>query len=61
MDFRRGVSVITQLHILARHLNFVFEPRCEKTGLGGFRLGHTQTRLCSHRICLEARNLVYRK
>ena len=25
------------------------EPRCEKTGLRGFRLGSTQTRLHSHR------------
>ena len=25
-----------------------FEPRCEKTGLQGFRPGLTQTRLCNH-------------
>ena len=30
------------------------EPRCEKTGLRGFRPGLTQTRLHSHRIKLEA-------
>ena len=31
-----------------------FEPRCEKTGLQGFRPGLTQTRLYSHRRWLEA-------
>ena len=30
------------------------EPRCEKTGLRGFRLGPTQSGLCSHRRWLEA-------
>ena len=30
------------------------EPRCEKTGLRGFRPGPTQTGLGSHRILLEA-------
>ena len=30
------------------------EPRCEKTGLRGFRPGPTQTRLYSHRRKLEA-------
>ena len=29
-------------------------PRCEKTGLWGFRPGPTQTRLYSHRRWLEA-------
>ena len=33
---------------------FSFEPRCEKTGLRGFRPGPTQTRLYSHRRWLEA-------
>ena len=28
----------------------IYEPRCEKTGLRGFRPGPTQTRLYSHRI-----------
>ena len=32
----------------------IFEPRCEKTGLRGFRPGPTQTGLCSHRKWLEA-------
>ena len=30
------------------------EPHCEKTSLGGFRPGPTQTRLYSHRRWLEA-------
>ena len=34
--------------------SFIFEPRCEKTGLRGFRPGPTQTRLYSHRRWLEA-------
>ena len=32
----------------------ITEPRCEKTGLRGFRPGPTQTRLYSHRRWLEA-------
>ena len=32
----------------------IFEPRCEKTGLRGFRPGPTQTGPCSHRRRLEA-------
>ena len=32
----------------------LFEPRCEKTGLQGFRPGLTQTGLYSHRRWLEA-------
>ena len=31
-----------------------FEPRCEKTGLRGFRPGPTLTGLCNHRRWLEA-------
>ena len=34
--------------------DFQNEPRCEKTGLRGFRPGPTQTGLCSHRRRLEA-------
>ena len=37
------------------------EPRCEKTGLQGFRPGPTQTGLCSHRRWLEAWNFGFRK
>ena len=39
----------------------VNKPRCEKTGLRGFRPGPTQTGLYSHRRWLEARNFVLRK
>ena len=38
-----------------------FEPRCEKTGLRGFRPGPTQTGLYNYRRWLEAWNFVYRK
>ena len=38
-----------------------FEPRCEKTGLRGFRPGPTQIRLYSNRIWLEAWNFGFRK
>ena len=41
--------------------NVLYEPRCEKNGLRGFRPGPTQTRLCSHRRWLEACNFVFRK
>ena len=30
------------------------EPRCEKTGLRGFRIGLTQSGPCSHRRLLDA-------
>ena len=33
---------------------FTLEPRCEKTGLRGFRPGPTQTGLYSHRRWLDA-------
>ena len=39
----------------------LFEPRCEKTGLRGFRPGPTQIGQCNHRRCLEAWNLKFRK
>ena len=38
-----------------------FKPRCEKTGLRGFRPAPTQTGLYIHRSCLEARNFGFRK
>ena len=31
----------------------IYEPRCEKTGIRGFRPGPTQTGLYSHRRWLE--------
>ena len=38
-----------------------YEPRCEKTGLRGFRPGLTQTGLYSYRRCLEAWNFGFSK
>ena len=40
---------------------FAYEPRCEKTGLRGFRPGPTQTGLYSHRRWLEALNFGFTK
>ena len=39
---------------ISRVFTGLFEPRCEKTGLRGFRPGPTQSGLYSHRRCLEA-------
>ena len=39
----------------------MYEPRCEKTGLRGFRPGLTQTGLYSYRRWLEALNLGFNK
>ena len=41
--------------------HFTFEPRCEKTGLLGFRPGLTHTGLYSYRSWLEASNFIFRK
>ena len=38
-----------------------YEPRCEKTGLQGFRPGPTQTGLYNHRRWLETCNFGFRK
>ena len=46
---------------LGKLISLTYEPRCEKTGLWGFRPGPTQTRLCSHRRWLEASNFGFRK
>ena len=35
-------------------IDITYKPRCEKTGLRGFRPGPTKTGLCSHRRWLEA-------
>ena len=42
------------LFFLEENCSSSFEPRCEKTGLQGFRQGLAQTRLYSHRGWLEA-------
>ena len=40
--------------IVALSVPFIYEPRCEKNGLRGFRPGLTQTRLYNHTRSLEA-------
>ena len=40
--------------VILTYSQTLIEPRCEKTGLRGFRPGPTQTRLYSHRRLLEA-------
>ena len=61
---RIGADQTWQLHSLSVPLFYEInrfspeaaqnEPRCEKTGLRGFRPGSTQIGLYSHRRCLEA-------
>ena len=46
-------ELINSINIL-RLVALTFEPRCEKTGIRGFRPGPTQTSLHSHRRWLEA-------
>ena len=41
-------------HIIEKNMLPVFEPRCKKTGLRGFRPSPTQTELYSHRRWLKA-------
>ena len=50
----------SMLYELSSRLPFPFEPRCEKTGLQGFRPGPTQTGLYSHRRWPEAWNFGFR-
>ena len=53
-------NVVSELELIDyrnesdQRLCCVYEPRCEKSGLRGFRPGQTQTELCSHRRLLEA-------
>ena len=42
-------------------MTLINEPRCEKTGLRGFRPGPIQTVLYCHRRWLEASNFGFRK
>ena len=55
--------LMTKLFILhlSYHAQHFDEPRCEKTGLRGFRPDPTETGLYSHRRWLEACNFVFRK
>ena len=41
-------------HIIEKNILPVFVPRCEKTGIRGFRPCQTQTKLYSHRRWLKA-------
>ena len=48
------LSEFSEVSLCFRTLSSINEPRCEKTGLRGFRPGLTQTRLYNHRRWLEA-------
>ena len=48
------LCVYLKTQISLGHQSELNEPRCEKTGLWGFRLGLTQTRLYSYRRWPEA-------
>ena len=59
VSVRRGfvflLVFIAELFYCGSHWNLhIIEPRCEKTGLRGFRPGPTLTGLYNHRICLDA-------
>ena len=45
---------IRSLSLVARNSFLADEPRCEKTGIRGFRPGPTQTGQYNYRICLDA-------
>ena len=47
-------------HVALFQVSKINEPRCEKTGLRGFRPGPTQIGLYSHRRWLEAGNFGFR-
>ena len=49
----RTTKLEISLHI-STFIASIFEPRCEKTGLRGFRPGQTQTGLYNHRRWLNA-------
>ena len=51
LKFKQGGLCYADLSV---NLGKSYEPRCEKTGLRGFRPGLTQTGLCSQRRWLEA-------
>ena len=49
-----GSPVVALGFEILPEVTLIFEPRCEKTGLRGFRPGPTQTGLFSHTRWLEA-------
>ena len=55
-DQKIKYELFDTLDIAFQHVSefCINEPRCEKTGLRGFRPGPTQTRLYSHRRWLDA-------
>ena len=58
----KSLKLPTQIHeIMYLIMKLLYEPRCEKTGLRGFRPGLTQTRLYSFRRLLDAFNFGFRK
>ena len=48
------IDTNNQQRVLGDNYFELYEPRCEKTGLRGFRPGLTQTRLYSYISWLEA-------
>ena len=58
---QRGSNDILHQTCIVISISLTNEPRCEKTGLWGFRPGPTQTRLYNHTRWLEACNFVSRK
>ena len=57
MDFNitRHLNGLLVLKInVYMYVKWLYEPRCEKTGLRGFRPGPTQTGLYSHMRWLKA-------
>ena len=54
--FLNAMASLLFFHAVLKMMNdylHKYEPRCEKTGLQGFRPGPTQTGLYSHRRLLE--------
>ena len=52
--------IILGMYYVGIFMMNIYEPRCEKTGLRGFRPGPTQTGLYIYRRWLEALNFGFR-
>ena len=59
LEYHNSPKFSDTQNVCCNHL--IIEPRCEKTGLRGFRPGPTQTPLHSHRRSLEPLNFGFRK